>query len=200
MTVADPYPVLDVPLPGTWVVLDLTEAGRLMSDIDAVASSVGPAGAAKHEHLRNALIDGATDAIGMEACMWALCLEIAPGVRVPMSLAVCWPRTPLTFTEDMPTHVTASMLEALADTGHEPHDADAAIVRPSSAVVRRVEEVVRDVDGDPFPFLDVDHWVLVAGAQHPARVFVTVPADDSAPDLLAMLDEMIGSIEWHEPN
>ncbi|SDH23705.1 hypothetical protein [Microbacterium sp. 77mftsu3.1] len=165
---------LAFPLPGTWLAIDPRDEEASFDRVDAAVrdvAGVADDAAAARRRLRDQLrtVVGSARASGAQGVF--LCLEVAPGVRLPATLTVHAPSA-MSMT---PAIGTASA--AVLDTLHrglqtlEVAGIDTAVRVPAPdggalRIHRRVDETVEGAPVEaPVQRLEVDYWFAVPGSK-----------------------------------
>jgi len=192
-------------LPGTWLAIDPRDEEASFDRVDAaVRDVVGVAddAAAARRRLRDQLrtVVGSARASGAQGVF--LCLEVAPGVRLPATLTVHAPSA-MSMT---PAIGTASA--AVLDTLHrglqtlEVAGIDTAVrvPAPDGGALRIHRHVAETVEGAPVETpvqrLEVDYWFAVPGSKRVVLASFAAPLGHLHDAMLNLFDSIAAAARF----
>jgi hypothetical protein len=174
-TLGQAVPRLQFQLPGAWLAFDPRDPSTQAAQVrEASRKLVGPAddAAPARRRLREHLDQSLTAARAAGAHGLFVCLEVAPDIRLPVTLTVHAPRelrmTPAIGTS--PDAVLATLRESFTAIGVDETDTLTRLNGPRASALRleRVTEQVIEDEGEVAPVtrLEVEYWFAVPGSKH----------------------------------
>ena len=178
-------------LPGTWASIPMDDADRLQRRVAAVVKQQVPKGdrlARMRQTARQELMSSATRASELGASVYALSLEILPGIPFAASL--------IAYNEAWPPGATreGTVEERLLATlpGGE------VVASDSSAVLRRSDYARKLLGSTEIWALDLEYW-FVTPADRLLCFLISVPMCESAELFTAFFDAVADSVRWTSP-
>lgn len=193
-----PEPIIDFMLPGRWWRLPLSSPTELRRAARALAiETVGRAD--DLTRLRAELVSGlstsAETARRAGASDFYVGRELAPGVPLPMSLAVYWPDVP-----DLPSRHAGSRAaaEGLATAlAHADSGAVDVVEHADFGVVRSIRTAeLLDDQGGAATRLDVSYWVTTSHSDRTLLLAFSTALLEHREAVVEVGDAIVGTLDW----
>lgn len=191
-------PRLTFQLPGQWLALDPRDPAAAQEIDAAVRETVGVADDAvlARRRLRESLTRAVDAARAADAHGFFVCLELAPEVRLPVSLTVHAPSgmrmTPAIGTS--PQAVLATLQASFAELAVEGIDTATRLNGPRASTLRieRVREELVEENGESavVTSLEVEYWFAVPGSKNVVLALFASPLGELRNALRNLFDSI----------
>lgn len=176
-------------LPGTWAMIPMTTPEEIKAATKRMIQKQVPKGdrfAALRLEARREAEKNAMEAFENGAVVYALALELLPGVPFSASLIGLRPGWP---DEASPHATVADKLKAVLPNGED-------VENPTSLVRRRATHSTQQPGEKPITSLDIEYW-LVREDKPPTLFLISVPQiPASDEEIIEFFDAVIGAILW----
>jgi hypothetical protein len=187
-------PRADFVLPGQWWHVRLDTDESIRNAASALAFDVfgrSDERAALRRGLVQSVTDGAAAARRVGGTDFYLALELAPGVRVPVSLTIAWPDE--ISVPDASEASARTLLASLPDRG----DDDGAVELSTGWAVRTMRhEVSGPAESGIQERYTATHWILGTGIPTPLVMTMSVPVAELGDGLKALASAVAASVTF----